>query len=215
MNLRDKNRNVTIFLILVIIIFTCFFSIKILTNIKRNLEIENILTQNISSTNWPKDVPIIQSKFINITKLSEKSWEISIKEKISYEEFKAYLIELFSEGFEPVLEMGSDNPKRLSSNEPTEDGFVLLWCGKSEEYSIEAYWTNNNHYRSGDEEYIENCVSILLYANSTDDTDLETDFPQNEGVVSGDLSSSDEISGDIMMSSGDVISGDTMMVSGE
>ena len=204
MDLKNKNRNVTIFLILVIIIFTCFFSIKILTNIKKNLEIENILTQNISNTNWPKDVPIIQSKFINITKLTEKSWEISIKEEISYEDFKAYLIELFSEGFEPILEMGSDNPKRLSSNEPTEDDFVLLWCGKSEDYSVEAYWTNNNtHYNSGDEEYIEDCVTILLYANSTTDRELEEALPQNESIVSGDLISGDEISGDSIIVSGD------------
>lgn len=207
MDFKNKNRSIIIFLILVIIIFACFFSIKILNGIKKNLEIENALNINISNSNWPSGVPIIKSKYINITQLNENAWELSIKEKISYEEFKTYLIELFSEGFEPITELGSDNPKRLSTNEPTEDDFVLLWCGENDKYSIEAYWRNNNQYTSGEEVYIEDSVTILLFAKFDTITNV-MDSSQNENFVSGDLNSGDviqieESSGDNTTDSGD------------
>ena len=69
MNLANKNRNVMIFLILVIIIFTCFLSIKVLIKIKNNMDIEDVLTQCIRNTNWPEDVPVIPSKYVNINKI--------------------------------------------------------------------------------------------------------------------------------------------------
>jgi hypothetical protein len=167
----------------------------------------NALNVNISNSNWPSGVPIIKSKYINITQLNENAWELSIKEKISYEEFKTYLVELFSEGFEPITELGSDNPKRLSTNEPTEDDFVLLWCGENDKYSIEAYWRNNNQYTSGEEVYIEDSVTILLFAKFDTSTNV-VDSSQNENFVSGDLNSGDviqieESSGDSTTDSGD------------
>lgn len=210
MSLKNKNKNVVIFLVLVIIIATCFFSIKILNSIKKQLEIDNALTSSISSSDWPLEVPMIKSKYVNVIKSNEKSWEISIKEKISYEEFKTYLIELFSAGFEPITELGSDNPKRLSSNEPTEEGFVLLWCGESDKYSIEAYWTNSNQYISGEEVYIEDCVNILLYANFETNTniDIDANISQSGDIFSGDLGS-----GELLQV--DVVSGESILNSGE
>lgn len=185
-----KNKNVTIFLILVIVICTCFFSIKILSEIKMNMEINDVLTQNIENTNWPKSVPIIQSKFINITKLNDKSWELNIKEYISYNEFREYLIDLYSEGFEPIKELGSDNPKRLSTNEPTEENFVLLWSGKNENYNVEAYWNNIEG-----SEVERDSVTILLYDNLAVTPDLGVDVENEVKLDSGDL-----ISGEILKS---------------
>lgn len=208
MSLNNKNKKVTIFLILVIIIFTCFFSIKILTKIKNNMEIEDVLIKNISDTNWPKEVPIIQSKFVNITKTSDKAWAINIKEFISYEAFKAYLVELYSEGFEPIEEMGSDNPKRLSTNPPTEDDFVLIWCGKSEQYNIEAYWFNKSSENSSEQEVEMDCVTILLYSNSSMNVKLDEEISKEQNNSSGDYHSGDileidEISGDKVLHSGE------------
>ena len=207
MNLKNKNKSIAIFLILVIIIFTCFFSIKILTEIKTNMEIENVLTQNITNANWPESVPIIQSKFVNVTKVSEKSWEINIKEYISYEDFKAYLIELYTQGFEPIKEMGSDNPKRLNSNIPNEEDIVLIWCGKNTEYSIEASWYNKN-YDTHNEDFERDCVTILLYANSLTNLDIETEINKNENILSGD-----SVSGEIFESG--EFSGDNILISGD
>lgn len=208
MVLNDKKRKVTIFLILIIIIFTCFFSIKILTKIKSNVEIQSVLEQNISKSNWPIEVPIIQNKFVNITSVSKKSWEISIKEFISYEEFKAYLIELYSEGFEPIEEMDSNNPKRLSANPPTEEDFVLLWCGKNEKYNIEAYWRNTNYENHDEQEVKNDCVTVLLYENSSANVDFENETQKNENInldnsFSSENLENNEFSGDDIISSGD------------
>ena len=180
MNFKNKSKSIMIFSILVIIIFTCFFSIKILLKIKNDMEIENVLLENISNTDWPKEIPIIQSKFLNITKTSGSAWEINIQEYVSYEQFKAYLIELYDYGFAPIKELGSDNPKRLSTNEPTEDGFVLIWSGKSEDYNVEAYWNNNSQSMEGD------CVSIFLFKNSSKKLDNELEIKEDENVFSGD-----------------------------
>ena len=208
MNLENKNKKIMIFLILVIIIFTCFFSIKILIKIKNSIEIEKVLEQSIENTNWPKDVPIIQNKNINISTVGEKYWEIKIKEYVSYEDFKTYLIELYNNGFEPIKEMGSDNPKRLSTNAPTEKGFVLIWCAKSEEYNVEAYWFNTD-FENAEIQGMDNyCVNILLSSNSSMDSDINSENSKGDNFSSGDYISGaslnvDVISGDNIVTSGD------------
>ncbi len=207
MNLKDKRTQVTLFLILVIIIVTCFVSIKILTLIKENIEFENILTENISKTQWPAEVPIIKTMNFEVTKVADESWVVNVNEYISYEALRDYLIELYSEGFQPLNEFGSYNPKLLSINEPTGENAFLSWIGKNENYTVEVFWDNTMLYLYSDSELDVNGFdqfTILLYSNDANDSDDMQFSGDNTLDVSGDAleNVTFEISGD---ESGDVI----------
>lgn len=221
MNLKNKNTQVTLFLILVIIIVTCFACIKILAAIKENIEIENVLAENISNTQWPAEIPIIKTKYFSIERVGDSSWNVNIQEYIDYADFREYLIELYAEGFMPLTEFGSQNPKLLSINEPTGDDAFVTWIGEKGKYTVEVYWDNTMMYLNSDQtqDYFEQ-MNIVLYSNEdiipVDDnslSDISGDVNFNiSGDISGDalIELSGDFSGDAVLENSGDISGDAV-----
>lgn len=204
MDLNNKNKKVISFLCLVVVSSCALLGIILLKDIKNNIEITAKVEQSIIEAGWPQEVPIINSEFIKIDEQSSGSWSINFNKPVSYDVFREYLIDLYAEGFKPISEFGSKNPKLLSLEEPTEDGFILFWSGQNSKYTIETYWQKIDDTNDSSEITEDDYLTILLYSNFVDDIYQENFEDEN-------------ISGDNTLNSGDdsIFSGDKVITSGE
>ena len=211
MNLNNKNKQIIFFLSIVIVISCTLLGVILFKKVQMNLELSAKVEESIIETGWPEEVPIIKSDSINITKQDEGSWSITINKPVSYDDFRNYLLDLYDEGFKPISEMGAKSPKLLAMVEPQEEGFVLVWAGRSSEYTVEAFWKKGTTTNVSDEITEDDYVTILLYSS----TDKEDNFEKND-IYEDDTENADT-SGDITLDSGDSVnsSGDIVPTSGE
>ena len=129
------------YLVAVVVIVVALLVVILMNYSKTSSDINNLIQENIASTNWPEEVPIIKRSDVKVDKyVSEKdsnkiSWTIRMKNGVSYTEFRDYLLELEEAGFEPVKELGSKSPRLLITAPLIDDEeFYLFW------YMQVCYW---------------------------------------------------------------------------
>ena len=213
------------YLVAVVVIVVALLVVILMNYSKTSSDINNLIQENIASTNWPEEVPIIKRSDVKVDKyVSEKdsnkiSWTIRMKNGVSYTEFRDYLLELEEAGFEPVKELGSKSPRLLITAPLIDDEeFYLFWYGDLNEYRVEVFWQDLKGAVLTEDDYLEYCFTITLYKNmnslvSGDSTEIISgDSDVDESLISGDVSGDiiEPVSGDIIDDSGDRISGDNI-----
>lgn len=223
MNLNMDRNSLLKFLIMVVLIAVVLLVLIIYKQIETAGNINSLLEQNISETNWPQEVPVIKKNNTKIVKhvgsgdSSKVSWTIVMKDGVSYTDFRDYLLELEEVGFKPVKSLGSKSPRLLVTNPIIEEDFYIFWYGDFKEYRIEVYWANLMGYEPEELGPLDYSFTVTL---SKGVYKTEADISGDTNLLeSGDLSDSGDVldqnlgSGDNLDVSGDTISGD--VVSGD
>ena len=230
MEYNVNNAKVLKFLISIVVIVLLILILIVIRQKGISADIEKTVAENIASTGWPKDVPIIKNELLDIEKYSNSAnptyvvWSVDIPKGVSYVDFKNYLIELDNAGFKAIELMGSKSPHLLTDNPYMDSDFFNIWYGKTEDYKIEVSWRNVVEESDSKEEDVFSITLSTLKKSSDNEIsgdNLEENLNSGDSfILSGDVSgaSGDTIilSGEILDISGDfVISGDEKLTSGE
>ena len=185
---------ILVVIITLILLFLIFFKL---------LQVSNDFDNKIASSGWPAEIPILKNESMEIVEydnFNEQnciSWTNLIRDGLSYDEFRKYLLKLDDIGFEPIKEKGSKSPKLLNMNPIIDEDFIVIWYGQMDDYYVEAYWQYVN-YENSESDNIK-YVSRILLSKKVDNVsnnfiDRKTEIMSGEVTfVSGDLNATGEI----------------------
>lgn len=185
-NFMDKidKKYVKLLGFLLIFVFFLILALNILYLVRDKMAKNEIITSTIDGKNWPiDDVPILAKDGINISGDLENMYNVSCENEVTYGELRDYLIELYNAGFEPVKELGCENPNNLKTSIEAVKLKELLWIGEKNNYTVNILWAQKGAKNEYDEVYKYNFeMTLFVTSDSYSFIDEELDSTSKDGV---------------------------------
>lgn len=192
-------KRVKIILALIIIIAIACVAIVIVNSKRVDLEKRTIILEKTNNgASWPiNEVSIPARKDLVVRKVDDQLSQMELTKEVNYDDFREYVILLYEDGFEPITELGSQNPRNLRTSIDTLENKQISWYGQKDNYQIEVNWAAKGEVDGNGQPY-DYYLQVFLY-DKTIDMNAEL---SGESLIE-DIESSGEvtiISGDEMQS---------------
>lgn len=179
-----SKKQIKILGLLIVFLFCMLLALKILKTMKVKLMQDEIINSAIDGTNWPiNEVPLLIKDGISVSGDLENIYNVRCSSKISYDDIKKYLIELYDVGFKPLKEFGSQNPNYLSDNIDNLDQKELLWIAEKDNYTITVLWSDVDNNVNSLYDYN---FEITLFINSTETNGNNIGLTEGVNNISGE-----------------------------
>lgn len=165
--MNSEKKKVIIFEVLLFVVFVIIVLLLFIISIKNANAKTSIIQEIVENTSWPiEEVPMIANKNVTIEIDSEIRNEGIAKSGVSYEEFRAYLVELYEQGYKPVEDFfDSQNPNFLVTSLDGTEVTAISWMGENEEYQVNVSWAELGAISTTGEPYDYN-FKVSVYTKS-------------------------------------------------